>query len=173
MKNSAFETHIFTNIHEHSGYQNEKRKSFLKSSNGIFLLVSSVILALLLNASSSLPAFDEATLTTKAIEVANEAGLIGTPKKTRAEQMDLGDWLTLIEVDLGLDAAKFGLTSDMPVFILAIRGEVEWNGHFLQPPGEDVTPKYDNITVVLDASTGEPLWVASKEPGYPMPVSVP
>lgn len=151
----------------------KKKKPFLKYTKGILLLVSAVVLALLLNASSSLPIFDEATLTTRAMEVANDAGLIGSPKNTRTERMGLGEWLTLIDVDLGLDAAKFGLTSDMPVFILAIRGEVEWNGHFLQPPGEDVTPKYDNITVVLDASTGEPLWVASKEPGYPMPVSVP
>lgn len=135
--------------------------------------MAAAVMALLLNASSSLPVLDEAILTTKAMEVANETGLIGAPKNTRTEQLDLGEWLSLIDADLGLDAAKFGLTSDMPVFILAIRGEVAWNGHFLQPPGKDVTPKYDNITIVLDASTGEPLWVASKEPGYPMPISVP
>jgi hypothetical protein len=119
------------------------------------------------------PVLDDEILTAKALTEARAAGLIDAPKAQKAIRMDLAEWNALIGIDLGADAAKFGLTSDIPVFILAIKGDVEWRGVSLPRPGQDSPERYDNITVVLDARTGDLIWMGSYYPDQPMPVSVP
>lgn len=88
--------------------------------------------------------------------------------------MTLAEWLKLNDAELGKDATYFGLTPDMPIFILAIRGNVESQlaGGNLRP-GQNEPEKYNNITIVLDARTGDVLWIATIRDGFPMPVSVP
>ncbi len=121
----------------------------------------------------STPVLDDETLTAKALVEARAAGLMDVPKAQKAIRMSLAEWNTLVGIDLGTDAAKFGLTSDIPVFVLAIRGEVEWRGVGLPRPGQDSPERYDNITVVLDARTGDLIWIGSYYPDQPMPVPVP
>lgn len=140
------------------------------------ILVLSLILifALVLSGrAASTPVLDDETLTAKALGEARAAGLIDVPKAQKAIRMSLAEWNTLVGIDLGTDAAKFGLTPDLPVFVLAIRGEVEWRGVGLPRPGQNSPEHYDNITVVLDARTGDLIWIGSYYPDQPMPVPVP
>jgi len=146
------------------------RKSFL-GSLALFLIVFLVIISAARASPTSV--LDDKTLTARAITEAQVAGLMGEPKAQKAVRISLAEWNALIDAELGKDAAEFGLTPDIPVFVLAIRGDVEWVLGFLPKPGQDSPERYDNITVVLDARTGDPMWLGSYRPGYPMPVSVP
>ncbi len=116
---------------------------------------------------------DDETLAEKALTEAQMIGLIGTPKAQKTARMSLSEWNMLIDADLGMDADKFGLTPDIPVFVLAIRGNVEWRAPGLPQPGQELIERYDNITVVLDARTGDLIWVGAYYPDHPMPVVVP
>ena len=119
------------------------------------------------------PVLDDETLTTKALAEARVAGLISAPKAQKAVRMSLAEWNALVGIDLGTEAAKFGLTPEIPVFVLAIKGDVEWQGAGLPKPGQEVPEHYDNITVVLNARTGDLIWIGSYYPDHPMPVPVP
>ncbi len=134
---------------------------------GLFALLYNTVVA------SPPPLLDQGTLEAKAVTVAQNGGLRGAPLAKRAVQMTLADWLARNDAELGKDAADFGLTPDMPVFVLAMRGNVEWQGPGQPRPGQSGPDHYDNITVVLDARTGETVWVGSTYTGLPMPVPVP
>lgn len=148
------------------------RKNFLiLGSLALLLIVSLVIISAVM--ASPPPVLDDATLTAKAITEARAAGLMGEPRALRAVRMSLAEWNALIDAELGKDAAAFGLVPDIPVFVLAIRGDVEWRAVGLPKPGQDSPERYDNIIIVLDARTGNLLWQGCYYPGYPLPVSVP
>jgi hypothetical protein len=119
------------------------------------------------------PVLDDEILTAKALTEARAAGLIDASKAKKVIRMDLVEWNALVGIDLGADAAKFGLTPDIPVFILAIKGDIEWRGVGLPRPGQDSPERYDNITVVLDARSGDLIWIGSYYPDQPMPVPIP
>ena len=135
-----------------------------------FIFISALVI--LRNAESS-ATLDENILAEKALLEAQMNGLMGTPKNQETVRMNLSDWNKLINAELGMDADKFGLTPDMPVFVLAIKGNVEWRGVDLPQPGQEIAENYDNITVVLNARTGDLIWVGAYYPDYPMPVPVP
>lgn len=142
---------------------------------GLIVLLAFSFFALMQRAvnASSIPPLDQGTLETKAIAEAQTAGLQGTPTAKKAVQMTLAEWLTLNDAELGKDAAQFGLTPDMPVFVLAIQGNVESRMAGLPRPGQTGPEHYDNITVVLNARTGELVWIGTTRAGFSMPVPVP
>jgi hypothetical protein len=157
-------------------------KSFLKDHRiltalliGLTLVVLASILALTLpqqtTASSNL--LDNVTLNAKAIAHAQEkGGLRGVPRSQRSAVMRLAEWTKLTGGELGKDAPQFGLSVDTQVYVLAIRGDVEWRGVGIVQPGQTQPERYDNITVVLDASTGELLSMEATRPGFSMPLPV-
>ena len=149
------------------------RKNFLiLGSLALLLFVSLVIISAVM--ASPPPPLDDEILMAKALNEARLAGLIGEPRALKAVRMSLAEWNALIDAELGKDAAAIGLVPDMPVFVLAIRGDVEWRAlGYLPQPGQDSPERFDNITVVLNARTGDLLWLGSYRPGYPSPVSVP
>lgn len=138
------------------------------------VLLASLLALMLIGAGAS-PAsqLDQETLTLKAITEAQASGLMGAPEAQRFVQMSLAEWAKLTDAELGQDAAEFGLTPDMPVFVLAMRGDVEWQGVGPLRPDQSSPERFDNITVVLNARTGELIWVGVYRPGFPMPVSIP
>lgn len=149
-------------------------KNFLiLGSLALLLIVSLAVISAVM--ASPTPPLDDETLMAKALDEARFAGLIGEPRALKAVRMSLAEWNALVDIELGPDAPTIGLVSDMPVFVLAIRGEVEWRapGGLGLKPGQDSPERYDNITIVLDARTGNLLWLGSYRLGYPMPVSVP
>lgn len=75
--------------------------------------------------------------------------------------MSLAEWNARVDIDLETEAVRFGLTPDIPVFVLAIKGDVEWQGTGLPKPGQDRSERYGNITVVLDARAGNVIWIGS------------
>jgi hypothetical protein len=149
-----------------------KNKSFLFAGILALLILLAFVYASYGRAVSS-PILDNETLTAKALTEAYSAGLVDIPKAQKAVQMDLAEWNALVGIDLGADAAYFGLTSDLPVFILAMKGNVEWRGVDLPKPGQVSPEHYDNITVVLNARTGELIWVGAYYPDHPMPITLP
>lgn len=144
---------------------------FLLGGLVLFLIVSLAIISAAM--ASPPPVLDDATLTAKAIIEARAAGLMGEPRAQRAVRMNMAEWNALIDAELGKEAAAFGLVPDIPVFVLALRGDVEWRGVGLPKPGQDSPERFDNIIVVLDARTGDLVWLGSYRTGYPAPVSVP
>lgn len=142
----------------------------------ISLLVLSIIfistLVILGNAESS-DKLDENILAEKALIEAQMNGLMGMQINQETARMNLSDWNKLVNAELGMDADKFGLTPDTPVFVLAIKGNVEWRGVGLPQPGQEIAENYDNITVVLNARTGDLIWVGAYYPDYPMPIPIP
>ncbi|MES4787650.1 MAG: hypothetical protein C4294_19670 [Nitrospiraceae bacterium] len=151
-----------------------KPKSFRFGSEILLILSILVLFQITTTANASpLPPLGDQTLTSKAMTVAQTAGLEGTPTAQRVVRMTLAEWLALNDGELGKDAAQFGLTADMPVFVLAIRGKVEWRGLGMRPPGQSSPESYDNITVAVDARTGNLIQVGAKRAGFPMPVPVP
>lgn len=122
---------------------------------------------------ASIPLLQEKTLEEKAIAEAQFAGLQDMPTAKRAVQMNLEAWLKLNDTDLGKDAAQFGLTPDMPVYVLAMRGNVVSRLAGMPRPKQTTPEQYDNITIVLDARTGDLMWIVTTREGFAMPVSVP
>jgi hypothetical protein len=120
---------------------------------------------------------DDATLTATALAIAQTYGLQGSATATTDVRMSLAEWNTLIDAELGEDAAQFGLTPDMPVFVLALRGKVVWQGfdeyHSSNDAGSNERTQCDNMTIVLNAKTGDLFMVQCDPPGRSMPVPVP
>lgn len=156
----------------------DKNRGILSLVRIIFISVSLFLLAYLLISiqhtvtASPTPLLTQEVLEGKALDLAKLYGLQGIPDAQKVVLMTLGEWYALNDAEFGKDASQIGLTSDIPVFVLAIRGNVEWHGLGLSNPNQAGLEHYDNITVVLNALTGEPVWVGSKYTGFPMPVPV-
>ena len=151
-----------------------KPKTLVLAGVSLLFLVGTFAWIRLASASSE-PPLAQTVLEGKAILEAQNAGLQGTPTAQTIAQMTLGEWLTLNNAELGKDAGQFGLTPDMPVFVMAMRGNVESRlaGPPQQGQGQTAPEHYDNITVVLNARTGELAWIATTRQGFPMPVALP
>ena len=156
-------------------------KNFIKPMRYILLLVClTVVVAFSLLSqkqnradAAALPLLDEKTLEEKAITQAQFAGLQGVPIAKRSVQITLAEWLKLVDADLGKDAAQFGLTPDTPVYVLAMQGNVVSQLAGLPRPQQTTPELYNNITIVLDARTGDLMWTVTTREGFSMPVSVP
>jgi len=135
-----------------------------------------LVLAFWLSSQSTAKAsavLDEKTLESYAMTTAQFYGMQGTPSAKKAVLMPYAEWLALNGAELGTGAAQFELTPDMPVYVLAIRGSVDWRGLGELKPGQTAPEHYDNITVVINARTGGLLEVGAKRVGFSMPVPVP
>lgn len=151
------------------------------STNAGRLLIGSVIgvvliLVLWISSQSTAKAssvLDEKTLESNALAAAKHYGMQGTPSAKKAVMMTLAQWLALNDAELGKDAAQFGLTPDLPVYVLAIRGSVAWQGLGLPQPEQTAPEHYDNITIVINARNGDLIWTGANRAGFPMPVPVP
>ncbi len=141
------------------------------SAMGIAVLVL-LLVTTISNVSSSI-ILDDQILEAKALEWARINGLQGNPVAKRIAHMTLGQWFALQKQQLGPDAAKFGLTSDMPVFILAIRGKVERRDSQSPLQGQTVPEQFDNITVAVNARNSQPISVESLRDSSLMPIPVP
>ncbi len=131
-----------------------------------------VLAATITNVSSS-ATLDDQTLEAKALQWARTNGLQGDPVAKRAVRMTLGQWLAFGGGGLGPGAAESGLSPDTPVFVLAIRGKVEWRQSQSPLPGQAAPEQFDNITVVVDARNGNPISVRAARDTSTMPIQVP
>jgi hypothetical protein len=114
------------------------------------------------------PPLPQAVLESKAVAIAQEAGLQGAPTAKKVTRMTLSEWLKIDSAGLGKDAWKFGLFPDMPVLVVAMRGDViDRMPGGLPRPGQTKTEpeRYDNIIVVVDARTGDWIWEGASSKG--------
>jgi hypothetical protein len=144
---------------------------------GILSVTVIAVLALALvttmsSVSSGITSEDQ-MLEAKALEWARINGLQGTPVAKRAVRMTLGQWFALLNQQLGPEAAKFGLTPDMLVYILAIRGKVERRESQSPLQGQTTPMQLDNITVAIGVRTGKPISAGSVRDLSMMPIPVP
>ena len=94
------------------------------------------------------------------------AGLVGKPTSVFAELMTLEQYVftsTKGTGQLGSDAASVGWHPDRKVWVVAFRGQVK-----LAMPGSS-GETYDNITLALDARTGELIGTDAYPAGETMP----
>lgn len=117
---------------------------------------------------------DQAEAVSRAIVEAQALGLQGSPDKVLAKRMTLRQYDALTGFKAGPDATEHGLDPGQTVWVVGIKGLVEWAG-----PGRvsEMCPEcnendtFDNITIVLNEATGEKLASYAAGPGQPMPVS--
>ena len=109
---------------------------------------------------------DDATLEANALAQAETCGLVGDPLATKSVRMSLEEWEQL-------SGDERSETPGLPIFVFVIRGEIVWKC----PSGDawlgDDSERYDNITVVLNANTGNTIYVGSMSAGEPLPVAIP
>lgn len=100
-------------------------------------------------------------LTATALEIARGAGLVGDVVEQQITEVSMGEW------DETFDQIEGIRDPGRPVFIFALRGEIDWNRGinigFVAPedpnnPRPTLTPTppsfYDAMTLVLDSQTG-------------------
>ena len=118
------------------------------------------------------PTLDDETLRAKAIILARSFGLKGEPTAEKTERMTLAEAAKLLDEDLGKDAGQFGLTPEMPVFVYALRGEIEPTGPRQIDP-DNPNPKYDRMLIILNAQNGDTLIQGDYYVNAPMPIELP
>lgn len=117
------------------------------------------------------PKIQQSTAVARAIDIAHSLGLQeANPNKLAAKLMTLGDYDNLTGFKAGTEATSFGLDPDQQVWVVTIKGAVEWSGPGRKGTGTD---KFDNITIVINAQTGRQLATFSAGDGGSLPVSVP
>ena len=142
------------------------------SNHLVFFLTLGIAFALT-GCNSQRGTVDDATLEATTLAEAINYGLIGDPLATKSVRMSLEEWSQLVGDGYGEGAEELGLTPDLPVFVFVIRGEIVWKG----PSGiawwGGEPEHFDNITIVLDAYTGRPMYMGSRRSGAPLPVEIP
>ena len=132
-----------------------------------------VVLVLLFAATipnvSSNNTLDDQTLEAKALQLAYASGLQGNPIAKRIAHMTLSQWMALEGVELTQGAIQFGMNPTMPVFVLALRGNVVGQHPF---PGQ-APEHYDNIIIAVNASNGNLITVRTARDPSTMPIQVP
>jgi hypothetical protein len=94
----------------------------------------------------------------KGLEYARAAGLVSQPADMTIAKMNHTGYRKLIEPDGELSQSE--MQTDRAVWVLKIKGEV-----VLNLPGA-VGDRYDNLTVVIDARTGELVEITARAPGH-------
>jgi hypothetical protein len=97
-------------------------------------------------------------------------GLEGTPTAIYSRSTTLENYLDLIgSGHLGSDAAKYGRTPDMPVWVVVFLGRVEYSGPGGLPDsnGEYSRPVFDNFVVVIGADSGDLVATRNFKDGVP------
>ncbi len=94
----------------------------------------------------------------RAIELAQWAGMTGKPTRDTAKLISLEEYLALDGVRIGPDGWNFGLDPSLQVWVFAIEGRGVSNlpGGDSGTPGRPFQPEvFEAITVAVDARTGE------------------
>lgn len=107
----------------------------------------------------------------RAIGLARERGLQSDrPDRVIVRRMTLAEWAAIAGIQLAPESAKFGLDPQLPVWVVAMKGNVVWSGPGQRGSGPE---RFDGITVVLNEATGEMMGSLANGPGQPLPLSAP
>lgn len=118
----------------------------------------------------------EATAVQKAIDIAHSYGLKrdtrdiqSTPGAFAIKQTTLAEWFDIIDFQPGSDAAKVGLDPNQPVWIVTIKGDVDWVGPGKRGGSAD---QFDNISVALRLNSLEHMGTFSVGVDQPLPLGL-
>ena len=107
---------------------------------------------------------DEAEV--RGLELARFAGLVGDPTNVVSKLTNLEDY-TMVSTggtgQLGADAGSVGWYADRQIWVIAFRGDVR-----MTLPGAG-GGTFDNITIAIDAETGELIGTDAYPEGYVPP----
>jgi hypothetical protein len=84
--------------------------------------------------------------------------------------MALSEWSKLTGAEAKPNTGPAAIDANQRVWVVAMRGKVIYSG-----PGGAGTEaeEYDNITIILNAETGEYKGLLLAGPGHPLPIPVP
>lgn len=86
----------------------------------------------------------------QAIEQAQSRGFQGSsPDAIASKETTLAEWFSIIGFEPGPDSTKVGLDTDRKIWIVTMRGSVQWSGPGKQSDGPG--DFFDNISISLDA----------------------
>lgn len=107
----------------------------------------------------------------RASEIAREFGLQKSqPDAVAIKQTALAEWFSIINFEPGPDAEKLGLDPNKKIWIVVIRGPIDWNGPGRQGGPGDV---FDNISIALSVDNLEYLGSYSVGSDTPLPLNLP
>ncbi len=131
------------------------------------LLIAIVAILIIKNAQIQ-PRTQQDIVLEKAIEYAQSRGLQGRPTKFVMKQTTLSEWFSLVGFQPGADAIKVGLNLNRAIWIVVMKGDVEWRGPGRQTDG--LGNKFDNISIALSADTLEYIGAFSAGPHEALPL---
>jgi len=148
-------------------------KNKLLFSIGLLTLVGIALLSIGLwqsrNAQAE-PDRDSAAAVQRAIEIAHARGLeVERPDGIVSKRTTLQEWFALNHFTPDPNAAPFGLDPKRSVWIVAMKGQVNWSGPGRRGGAGD---QFDNITVLLDTQTLAHLGTLSVAPNEPLPLGL-
>ena len=137
----------------------------------VILIVIGVVLSLLFTSPANPSQGQDNLLTAeqakmKGLAEARIAGLVGEPTSVNATLTDLEDYTrvsTFGTGSLGADAGNVGWHPDKEIWVITFEGTVKMT---LPSSGGET---YDNITIALDAQTGEIIGTDAYPNGYTPP----
>lgn len=131
-------------------------------------IIASLVFALAANPDQESPPgvlnVDEAKA--RGLEHAQFAGLVGEPTSVVTELTNLEDYISTASMgsaQLGSDASSVGWNADRKIWVIAYRGHVK-----IAMPGSTGNT-YDNLTIAIDAKTGELVGTDAYREGTTLP----
>lgn len=137
---------------------------------GITLSFVIAIVAILIGHAQAQPQTQQDIVLERAIEYAQSHGLQKRPAEFAMKQTTLSEWFSLVGFQPGDDPIKVGLDPDRAIWIVVMKGDVEWSapGRQTGGPGD----KFDNISIALSADTLEHIGAFSAGPDDALPLGV-
>ncbi len=123
--------------------------------------------------------YDEQSLIERALQDSIQVGGLKSTGDAASDRdlVKLTTWTTLGEWDAVTgaaalpDANKFGVSADMPVLIVVIRGQISDDAMPGAPSlNQSKGPIYDNKYVIMDPNSGRVIGSTSFGPGYSLPL---
>lgn len=107
----------------------------------------------------------------RATQIAHGLGLQQpVPDSLKVNRTTLAEWFRIVGFVPGPDAASVGLDSGKPIWIVAMKGPVQWSGAGRQPGG--IGDAFDNISVAISADNLEHIGSHAAGPGEPLPLGL-
>jgi len=135
---------------------------------GIFLFILTVVT--LFGYVRAQPGTQQNMALERAIEYARNRGLRNHPADLVIKQTTLSEWFAIIGFEPGDDAAKVGLDPAKAIWIVAMKGNVEWSGPGRQIGGSG--NEFDNISIALDVNTLEYIGAFAAGPDERLPLGL-
>jgi len=130
-----------------------------------------VVIGVVAGSAQARPKTQQDIAVERAIEFARSRGLQQSqPTEFIVKQTALAEWFSIIGFHPGPDATKVGLDPDKAIWIVAMKGSIEWSGPGRQTGGAGDT--FDNISIALSVDTLEYVGSFAAGPDEQLPLGL-